>query len=65
MRTEYITGGGRAKLSQELLLQYRFSYYKFEVDCPELKSLASAVKSWALLSGRNFWVTWSSHSACT
>lgn len=60
-----ITGGERAKFSQEVLLLYRFSCYKFRVDCLELETLASAVKSWTLLSGRNVWVTWSSHCACT
>jgi hypothetical protein len=51
-----ITGGGRVKFTQEVLFQYHFSYYKFRVDCPEPKSLPSAVKSWTLLSGRKFWV---------
>jgi hypothetical protein len=56
---------GRAKFSQEVLLQYHFSCYKFRMDCPELKTHPSVVENRGLFSGRKFRVTWSSHSDCT
>jgi hypothetical protein len=59
-----IPGKGKAKFSREVLLQYSFFHYDFRVDCPELETHASAVRSRGLLSERKFWVTWNFHSAC-